>query len=257
MSKSKTADIYNKYAKKWTEVIRSGTAIFHVYLEKPAMNKKLPDLKNKTVLCVGCGSGEEVEHLYSLGAKKVIGIDISEKLIDIAKKTYPDFEFFVIDVSDLTFDDNSFDFVYSSLTMHYIDDWSSALRSINKVLKTGGKFLFSITHPFISGSLLIENAQEKSRILGYKHDKTTKGSFAIYGDYLNSHKTNSKINKELIVEIFHKPFSKIVQIIREESFEILDIVEPKALIESKEKEPVFWAIRQQIPEFLILELKKT
>ena len=66
--------------------MRSGKNIAHKFLEKPAMYKKLPDLKDKSILCIGCGTGEECEHLKSLGAKRVVGIDISKGLIDFAKK---------------------------------------------------------------------------------------------------------------------------------------------------------------------------
>src|SRR5579872_5335203 len=93
----KTIDAYNKFAEKWANSKRDGSSIFHLYLEKPAMYGKLPDLTDKTMLCIGCGSGEEVEHIVSLGAKRVVGVDISEGLVTIAKKTYPQFEFHVID----------------------------------------------------------------------------------------------------------------------------------------------------------------
>jgi len=85
----KTIDAYNKHAQSWANSKQNKQdkiSIFHQYLKKPALYGKLPDLKDKSVLCVGCGSGEEVEYLHSLGAKKVIGIDISSGLIDIAKR---------------------------------------------------------------------------------------------------------------------------------------------------------------------------
>jgi len=134
----KTIKSYNEYALKWLEKMRSGKNIAHKFLEKPAMYKKLPNPKNKSVLCIGCGTGEECEHLKSLGAKKVVGIDISKEMIDFAKKSYPDLEFLVMDMEKLNFSENSFDFVYSSLTMHYVNyvkSWTKTLRGVYKVLK--------------------------------------------------------------------------------------------------------------------------
>ena len=49
----------------------------------------LPDLNEKTVISLGCGSGEDCTYLKSQGVKKVVGVDISEKLIQIAKDSYP------------------------------------------------------------------------------------------------------------------------------------------------------------------------
>ena len=97
---------YNQKAKEWAERMRSGKNFAHTYLEKPAMYGKLPDLKNKTVLCIGCGSGEECAHLLSLGAKKVVGIDLSKELIAIAKASYPNIEFFTMDMAKLKFPDS-------------------------------------------------------------------------------------------------------------------------------------------------------
>jgi 2-polyprenyl-3-methyl-5-hydroxy-6-metoxy-1,4-benzoquinol methylase len=110
----KTIDAYNKHAKSWADSkqnIKDSISIFHVFLEKPALYGKLPDLKGKFVLCVGCGSGEEVEHLNSLGAKKVVGIDISLGLIEIAKKNYPNLEYHTMDAENLDFPKETFDLV--------------------------------------------------------------------------------------------------------------------------------------------------
>ena len=89
-----TVKSYDDYAKKWADKLRSGQNFAHKYLEKPAMYSKLPDLKGKSAICIGCGTGEECEHLKSLGADKVVGIDISQGLIDVAKQSFPQIEFF-------------------------------------------------------------------------------------------------------------------------------------------------------------------
>ena len=138
-----TTESYSNYAEQWARRMRSGKNKAHEYLEKPAMYGKLPDLTDLSVLCIGCGTGEECEHLKSLAAKRVVGIDISEGLIEYAKKSYSDLEFHVMDMEKLDFPLESFDFVYSSLVMHYVDSWDKTLNSISKILKTDGRFLFS------------------------------------------------------------------------------------------------------------------
>ena len=80
---------YDDRAREWAERIRSDNNFAHTYLEKPAMYRELPNLKGKSVLCIGCGNGEECAHLLKLGAKRVVGIDLSKELIRIAKEGYP------------------------------------------------------------------------------------------------------------------------------------------------------------------------
>lgn len=253
----KTITAYDKYAKSWAErknKIDSNT-IYHIFLEKPAIYSKLPPLKDKSALCVGCGSGEEVEFLGSLGAKKVVGIDISKALIEIAKKTYLNFDFKVMDVEKLNFPDDSFDFVFSSLTMHYLRSWSIALKSIYKIMKKNGIFLFSFTHPFFSATQKSEDDKIKSRIFGYK-DYKKDNACEVYGDYLNLRKVEINIGQDIVVTNYHRPLTIIIKEIISSGFEILDIIEPKALSQSKKDFSKFWEIHQKIPEFMIFELKK-
>jgi len=251
----KIIDAYNREAQKYAKRQRDDSNIYRVYLERPAMYSKLPKLENKSVLCLGCGSGEEVEHLSSLGAAKIVGIDISEKLIEIAKASYPHFEFHVMDAEHLDFPHDSFDFVFSSLTLHYLESWKKTFDSVGSVLKKNGVFLFSITHPFFSATEKYEDEKIKSRILGYK-DVKEEERVEVYGNYLDSYKLDAYISKVFTVTNYRKPFSAIIKEITGSGFELLDIVEPKAPVESREQNPKFWEIHQKIPEFAIFELMK-
>ena len=81
----KTIAGYNKHFKNWLG--EAGPA--HSHLEKPAMYKLLPKVKNKKILCIGCGVGQECAHFMAKGAKEVIGIDLSSGMIKAAKEQYP------------------------------------------------------------------------------------------------------------------------------------------------------------------------
>lgn len=248
-------EAYNKHAKAYAKRQRDNSNIYRVYLERPAIFGNLPKLQGKDVLCLGCGSGEEIERIKSLGAKKVIGIDISEKLIEIAKENYLNFDFRVMDAENLDFPKESFDLVFSSLTMHYLESWLKTLKSVNRVLKQDGIFIFSVTHPFFSAIQKKENERIKSRIFGYKDIKNT-ANIEIYGDYLNSYRLDAFVSKELTVSNYHRPLSIIIKEFIESGFKLIGLVEPKAQDESKDKYYKFWAIHQKIPEFMIFKLIK-
>lgn len=249
-----TVDSYSNYAKQWAARMRSGENTAHEYLEKPAMYKRLPDLTGKSVLAVGCGTGEECEHLKSLGASKVVGIDVSEGLIEYAKKSYSDIEFHVMDMENIELD-QTFDFVYSSLVMHYVESWEKTLSSISAVMKDGATLLFSTHHPATWGAERTRAADERTSLLGYKKLKKNQ-ECEIVGDYLNTRKINDVWFGNFDVSYYHRSLEAIIADILKSGFEIIDFAEPKAVPAAKDKDKVFYEIHDKIPLFMIFALRK-
>jgi len=142
---------YDTHAKEWQAEMDSNLG--HKYLEKPAMEQELPkDLTDKAVLSIGVGSGDELLEILKRHPRKVVGIDVSSKLLDIARARFPDVEFQKMEMTDLHFPDDSFDLIYSSLTFHYAKDWDILLSGTYRVLKENGELLFSTHHPVYWGS---------------------------------------------------------------------------------------------------------
>jgi len=102
-------------------------------------------VSNCIVLDAGCGSGNGVEYLAANGAQRVIGIDISHKVIQHAKKHYlrDNLEFQMMDVTNLAFGDATFDVVVSFEVIEHIRQYHQYLSEILRVLKPGGLFIMS------------------------------------------------------------------------------------------------------------------
>lgn len=190
----KSIDWYNNNADEYTKHVRNNNdSIYHAYYEKPAMYDLLPDIKNKKVISLGCGSGEDSNYLFEIGANESYGIDISEKLIDIAKNSYSNCTFEVMDMEKLNFSDESFDFAYSSLAIHYIEDWTNVFKETYRILKPNSFFLFSCGHPIRSAMELIkDNNEENIRELAIVKNKT-QNTISIIGDYLNRKNLTNKL----------------------------------------------------------------
>lgn len=251
----KTIKSYDKYAKKWADKLRGGQNLAQKYIEKPAMYSKLPSLKGKSIICVGCGTGEECEHLKILGASRVVGIDISQGLVEIAKKSFHRLEFYVMDMEKITLPPASFDLAYSSLTLHYVESWTKTLKSIYKILKPGGVFLFSTHHPVNWGADIKRGDEKNTFLMGYtKYNH--KDEYEIFGDYLNTRKINDVWYGDFEVSFYHKPFSSIIREILDSGFKIVDFTEPKAVARAKKEKYSFWKVHQKIPLFMIFELRK-
>lgn len=137
---------YDAHAREWHSAMPGNVG--HKYLEKPAMERELPrDLSGVRVLCIGVGSGEELLALLARSPGKIVGIDVSNGLLNIASRNFPEVEFVQMDMADLRFPDGSFDFIYSSLTFHYAKDWEGLLTGVNRVLIENGRLLFSAHNP--------------------------------------------------------------------------------------------------------------
>ena len=113
--------------------------------EIPALFSMLPDLKNKRVLDLGCGFGEHCKRFIECGAKKVVGIDISEKMLEVARNENSDQNIIYINmpmekIAELN---EQFDIVVSSLAFHYVEDFEGVVSDIYNMLDTEGIFLYS------------------------------------------------------------------------------------------------------------------
>jgi len=110
--------------------------------------KKFKDLvKNgEKVLDLGCGNGRLLELLQD---KKIeyVGVDNSQKIIEIAKEKHPNFQFLVADALSLPFLENSFDKVFSISVFHHIPSEEFRLKfleEIKRILKPKGVLILTV-----------------------------------------------------------------------------------------------------------------
>ncbi len=142
-----TVNDYDLYAARRQQEFRNGQSKPHRFVEKPAMKSILPDLTGNVFYWSGCGTAEEATMLEDAGAATIVGIDLSEKSIELARQAFPEHQFSVADMHSLPFEDGSFDFIYSSLTVHYSSHPLDVYREIFRVLRPGGQLQFSVGHP--------------------------------------------------------------------------------------------------------------
>jgi ubiquinone/menaquinone biosynthesis C-methylase UbiE len=105
------------------------------------------DVRGLRVLDAGSGTGYISKKMSEKGAH-VTGIDVSDRMIAIARQRYPDIEFRVDSCGDLrTCGDAEFDLIVSNYVLMDTPDLESAVRSFFRVLRPRGRAVLVFSHP--------------------------------------------------------------------------------------------------------------
>jgi SAM-dependent methyltransferase len=120
--------------------------------EWPSLRAMLPDLDRRSVLDLGCGFGWFCRWARRSGAARVVGIDVSERMLTRARAETEDsaVAYAKADLEQFTVSPASFDLIYSSLAFHYIENLKGLLASVHAALVPGGRLVFSVEHPIFT-----------------------------------------------------------------------------------------------------------
>jgi ubiquinone/menaquinone biosynthesis C-methylase UbiE len=89
---------------------------------------------------LGCGSGA-FTHLLARAGYDCVGLDISPKLVELARGKFPQVEFIEGDVEHLPFADASLDGILLSGVVHHLPDPTRCASEVFRALRPGGKFV--------------------------------------------------------------------------------------------------------------------
>src|SRR5438874_3699041 len=118
-------------------------------MEHPSFMGLLPDVAGQRVLDLGCGVGQLAYHLAELGAAEVIGVDLSARMLELARaeRAHPRVRYVRSAIEEVEFPAERFELVVSSLAFHYVEDYAALVRRIARWLVAGGVLLYSTEHP--------------------------------------------------------------------------------------------------------------
>ena len=218
-------------------------------IEVPIMKEMLPDLKDKSILDLGCGAGDMDTYFIKNGAKNVLATDISENMIKTAKQVNGNIniEYKVLKMEDLHTINNNFDIVYSSLAFHYIDDFDKLLKDIYNLLSTNGTLIFSQESPInMATAKESENAQNKIEIDGKKYH-------LLHG-YCREGERNVWWNDTFVTK-YHRTYATLVNLLIKNNFEIIEIKDSYASPEAIKLCPKY-ALQIDKPYFTFVKAVK-
>lgn len=123
---------------------RQSTRSYYWGLLRDACNSHNKDFKDASVLEVGCGTGTFTDIVLSEGASKFYGIDLSPKMIEVARSKTTD-KRAIYEVSALEFfadkHKDEFDVIFSVSFLHHLADIESGVQLIKSMLKPGGVYV--------------------------------------------------------------------------------------------------------------------
>ncbi len=133
--------MFNKIASKYdlnNNIISLG---LHKLIKRLAVSNLT--LKNNMRILDECsGTGDIAYYLKKRNANTdIIGVDFSEKMVEIARKKHPKITFLQEDCTKLPFTSNSFDIITMSFGLRNISDHKQAIKESFRVLEDGGQLM--------------------------------------------------------------------------------------------------------------------
>ncbi|MCP4761603.1 MAG: class I SAM-dependent methyltransferase [archaeon] len=260
MKDEEVGKYWNENAENWTKLARLGYDRCRDLINSPGFFSILPDISKLKGLDVGCGEGYNTRIAAKKGAL-MYAIDISETFIKYAveiEKEYPlNIKYQIASANHLPYPDHEFDFVIATMSLMDIANLPNVLKGIFRVIKPGGFFQFSITHPCFS-------TPRWEWILDEQGRKTA----LIVGDYFNEQKGEieewifaaapKKMTNQMPkfkVPRFNIILSKWLNLLIKSGFILEEFLEPKPDAKTLENFPEEYD-SLIIPHFLIIRCRK-
>ena len=214
----------------------------------PALDALLPDVTGKAVLDLGCGDGKHCVDFLDRGAKSVVGIDISEKMLQLARteNERDAIRYCNMSMSDIAQLRETFDLIYSNMAFHYIEDFTSFAKTLFDVLDHGGTLLFAQEHPVITAT--IDGKGHFNKSLSGKKLSYVFSDYGIPGERVTRWFVDGVVK-------YHRRVSDIINALTNAGFVIERVEEPLPEQWVIEKYPAY-ADELIKPTFLIVKARK-
>lgn len=212
--------------------IRDNEVNYNDLVETPILLSMLPDVNGKNVLDIGCGMGQHAKQYSDMGAKSVLGIDISEKMLAYAKEhnAASGIKYQRGTLEELILINGKFDLITSSLVFDYAENFDKLVKDTCSLMEDDGEFVFSMSHPMSTaydGTIpRFTRSETGERIYANINNYFMEGLRKItwvVDDYELYHRTissiiNSLCNAGLIIEECQE--SRVSEEIRQKYFEM-------------------------------------
>ena len=162
-----TRGAWNTNAATWDARMADEGNDFVNVLCWPAIVRLLDPQPGQSILDAACGNGIFSRRIAALGPK-VVAFDFSVELIKLARLRTPSssspLTYHILDATDepalLSLVGHAFDSALCNMALFDISDVEPLFRTLPKLLKPGGIFVFSLTHPAFNNASAVHMAEQ-------------------------------------------------------------------------------------------------
>ncbi|MBB5350001.1 ubiquinone/menaquinone biosynthesis C-methylase UbiE [Haloferula luteola] len=136
----------------YDQLVGKGGSDYHQHVVLPATLEMLGDISGLRGLDLCCGQGVLVPELMKAGAREVLGVDASPRLIESAQRRFERDRAVRFVVADACAEpspwaDGHFDFAACLMAVHDVPDLPAMARNAAAALKPGGEMVVIFMHP--------------------------------------------------------------------------------------------------------------
>ena len=228
---------------------RSNEVNFNDCIETPILFAMLPDLHGKVILDIGCGMGQHAKQYADMGAASVLGIDISEKMLEYAAahNSAGNIVYRRMAMEDIGALGRQFDLVTSSLVFDYVEDFCGLMRKIHMLMKDDAEFVFSMSHPIVTAW---DGAYDR-----YTRTETGERLYANLRNYCMEglRKVDWVVNG---YECYHRTVSSLINALIKAGFTIEECQEARISDDMRKQYPALFGGTIHRPEFIFFRCRK-
>lgn len=133
---SSIKNYFNEKACSWNENCSIDEEVLDLLFSKGSL------INNRSILDVGCGTGILFNYYLKHNAKSITGIDISNNMLEIAKKQYPNIKLICDDIVNYN-DINRYDLIVIYNTLPHIIDFERLLVNLKNLIQINGKIIIA------------------------------------------------------------------------------------------------------------------
>ena len=244
---------------KWYDGMVTDDDSYQTQVIAPNISRLMDLRAGQKVLDLACGSGFFSRIFASVvGPKNVVGVDIAERLISIARKNNPELDFRVSPAHDISiFSPDTFDKVAIILAIQNIAEIKAMLAEIARVAKPDGAVYIVMNHPAFRIPKRSEwgfdevKGQQYRRIEGYLRESKE--------DIDMKPGSSQGQDSSQITVSFHRPLQYYVKLFAAAGFVVTRLEEwiSHKHSQSGPRQKEEDRMRSEIPLFLFMEIKKS